>query len=72
MCLDTSHANVTKVNIKEFIYTAKERIYATHISDNLGQNDDHLFPYSGTINWEEVINSFKEINYNGILNLEVP
>ncbi|MCM8804137.1 MAG: hypothetical protein NC833_02650 [Candidatus Omnitrophica bacterium] len=31
ICFDTSHANVGKVNINEFIKTAKEKIYATHI-----------------------------------------
>lgn len=72
ICLDTSHANVSKVNIKEFIKTAKGKIYATHISDNLGENDDHLFPFSGKINWEEVMDALDEINFDGILNFEVP
>ncbi|MCM8832433.1 MAG: sugar phosphate isomerase/epimerase [Candidatus Omnitrophica bacterium] len=72
ICLDTSHANVVKANINEFIKTAKEKIYATHISDNLGENDDHLFPFSGKINWKEVIDALDEIKFNGILNFEVP
>lgn len=72
ICLDTSHANTGKVNIPGFIKTAKDKIYATHISDNLGENDDHLFPFSGKINWDEIMESFKEINFDGILNYEVP
>jgi sugar phosphate isomerase/epimerase len=72
ICIDTSHANISKVSIPEFIEIAKEKIYATHISDNLGENDDHLCPFSGKINWDEVINSFKKIKYNGIFNFEIP
>lgn len=72
ICLDTSHANTAKINISDFIKIAKDKIYATHISDNLGENDDHLFPFTGNINWIEVMNAFKKIKYNGIFNYETP
>jgi len=72
ICLDTSHANISKVNIPEFIKLAGKKLIATHISDNLGENDDHLLPFSGTIKWEEVIEAFNKTGYSGILNFEIP
>lgn len=72
ICIDTSHANMSKVDIPEFIITAGEKIYATHISDNLGENDDHLFPFSGKIDWNKVKDAFFKIAYNGIFNFETP
>ena len=72
ICIDTSHANMSKVDIPKFITTAGEKIYATHISDNLGENDDHLLPFSGKIDWEKVKDAFSKIGYNGIFNFEIP
>jgi len=72
ICLDTSHANMSKVNIPEFIKLAGKKLIATHISDNLGEHDDHLLPFSGTIKWEEVIDVFNKIGYSGIFNFEIP
>ncbi len=72
ICLDTSHANMSKVNIPEFIKLAGKRLIATHISDNLGEHDDHLLPFSGAIKWKEVIEAFNKIGYSGIFNFEIP
>jgi len=73
ICLDTSHANLIRnFNIAGFIEAAQDQLAATHISDNLGTNDDHLLPYAGTIDWQPIINSLRKIKYKGLLNLEIP
>ena len=72
VCLDTSHANYTGKDIPAAIRLCGKRLIATHISDNLGRNDDHLFPYSGTIAWQPVISALREIGYDGLFNLEIP
>ena len=33
----------------------KERIRSTHMHDNNGQEDLHLFPHQGTIDWREAM-----------------
>ncbi len=33
---------------------------------------DCVFPYSGTMEWEPIVKSFKDIKYRGLFNLEVP
>jgi sugar phosphate isomerase/epimerase len=47
------------------------RLHCTHINDNLGTDDLHLAPFSGTVKWESVIRALREINYPGVLNLEI-
>jgi len=73
ICLDTSHANIAGVDIPAFIREAGDALLATHISDNLGSNDDHMLPYGrGVIPWAEVTKALREIGYNGLFNFEVP
>jgi sugar phosphate isomerase/epimerase len=73
ICLDTSHANnVEGFDTPGFIREAGEKLFATHLSDNLGGHDDHLMPYSGSVKWGKIFEALKEINYNGLLNLEIP
>ena len=33
----------------------KERIRSTHIHDNDGKEDAHLFPFSGVIDWKKTM-----------------
>jgi sugar phosphate isomerase/epimerase len=47
------------------------RLHCTHINDNLGADDLHLAPFSGTVKWESVIQALRDINYPGALNLEI-
>jgi len=72
ICLDTSHANVMQLDIPQTIRQAGDRLVATHISDNLGQHDDHLMPYAGRIDWPPVVEALREIGYARLFNLEIP
>jgi len=42
----------------------------THLHDNYGKTDEHLFPFEGTIEWPKVLEAFEKINYQGSLLLE--
>jgi sugar phosphate isomerase/epimerase len=73
ICLDTGHLALTKESCAEFIRKAGTNLKALHIADNMGKEDNHIFPYSsGMVSWDEVISALKEINYNGLFNFEVP
>lgn len=73
ICLDTGHLNLTCKNQREFILKANDKLKALHIADNEGYNDQHLMPFGrGNVNFNEVIESLKEINYEGLLNYEIP
>jgi sugar phosphate isomerase/epimerase len=49
-CFDVGHAHMAKSIEREFDLM-KDRIRLTHIHDNNGQEDLHLFPGKGTIDW---------------------
>ena len=70
-CLDTGHANMVYEDQYEAIKKLGHRLHCTHINDNLGKDDLHLAPFSGTVKWESVIKALREINYPGVLNLEI-
>lgn len=72
ICLDTSHANVMKLDMPAGIRRLGERLVATHISDNLGAHDDHLLPYAGRVAWPPIVDALRDIGYQRLFNLEVP
>lgn len=49
-CFDIGHAHMTGHLQHEF-ELMKQRIRSTHIHDNDGKEDQHLFPGEGTIDW---------------------
>ena len=48
------YANITRIG---------KRLRALHIDDNCGMDDDHIMPYIGTINWDDVIRALDDIGY---------
>ena len=72
ICFDTSHANVTGLDMQRAIKECGNRLLATHISDNDGSGDQHYIPFNGNINWTDVISALKDIDYKGAFNLEIP
>jgi len=66
ICLDTGHANLAGIDVPAAIRVIGSRLKATHINDNRDNgNDEHLFPYFGTVDWKETMKAFAEIGYNG-------
>lgn len=74
ICLDTGHLNVTKTSSqREFILKAGKLLKALHIADNEGERDQHLMPYGrGNVKFSEVVETLREIDYDGIFNYEIP
>jgi sugar phosphate isomerase/epimerase len=54
VCLDTGHAHIGG-GIPAAIEELKPLIRSTHIHDNHGQKDEHLWPGDGTIPWPETM-----------------
>ena len=66
ICLDTGHANLTKLDIPETIRKIGPHLKATHISDNKGIKDDHTVPFAGKIDWPPVIKDSKKLITNWV------
>lgn len=56
-CFDTGHANIVD-GVENAFSIMKTRIRSTHIHDNDGKEDKHLFPFvaeGGTIDWPQTM-----------------
>ena len=70
ICLDVGHANMYE-NPYDAIKICGERLIHTHLSDNDGKADLHLWLGKGSIDWRRIAKSASEINYKGLLMLEI-
>ena len=70
ICYDAGHCHAHFND--EFNYEMfKNRIFAVHLHDNDKTADQHLIPFDGTINWNNVVTKLKECNYDGPVTLEL-
>jgi sugar phosphate isomerase/epimerase len=53
VCLDVGHAHLTE-GVASVLAELKGRIRSSHLHDNNGDRDSHLWPGNGTIEWDEV------------------
>jgi len=68
-CWDTGHGNCEGSQYDELV-TLGDQLYAIHYNDNQGKGDQHLIPYLGTLNHDEIINALIDIDYKGYFTLE--
>lgn len=69
-CIDIGHAAMFNEPAEFISKTNGSLIKALHVHDNDLQEDLHLFPFSGYINWCNLCQALKEINYTGDLTFE--
>ncbi|MBR5527915.1 MAG: sugar phosphate isomerase/epimerase [Clostridia bacterium] len=78
-CYDVGHEHCYTPGIK-YMPLFGERLYCTHIHDNLGlaptkdvdyRDDLHKIPFDGNIDYKEVCTSIKKSGFEGTLMLEV-
>lgn len=73
ICLDTGHLNIIGGDPVRFIDEAGGRLIALHITDNLGNDDHHIFPCGiGKIEWPRFMEKLRSTSYDGLFNYEVP
>jgi len=79
-CWDTGHANHLMNDQSESIRELGSLLKALHVNDNIGdlmppekiwRVDMHTLPLFGTVNFDGVIHTLKEIGYTGYFNFEV-
>lgn len=77
-CYDVGHAIMGKQDICKDIRTLGKRIISVHLHENNGVADTHLMPFSQlnvdgnsrTVDWEPVMKTLKEIEFEGALSFE--
>ena len=61
-CFDVGHAHIME-GVEAAFRKMKDRIRATHLHDNDGQEDRHWFPYlaeEGTVDWKQAVGLLRE------------
>ena len=70
LCYDSSHDQIAPGQTFDLLRLWGHRLLTTHISDNHGQNDDHLPPGQGAIDWQAFAQAFPWKTYRGHFMLE--
>ena len=68
-CWDTGHANC-EGNQYDEIMAIGDELYAIHYNDNHGVKDDHIAPFLGRMNHDEVITALIDVGFKGYFTLE--
>ena len=71
ICWDTGHANISLQQQYKSILKIGKRLKMVHINDNFAEDDVHLAPFLGKIDWTQTMKGLREIGYCGSMNLEV-
>jgi sugar phosphate isomerase/epimerase len=62
-CLDTGHAYLAGVDLPALIESFGARLHGIHLHDNRGEDDNHLLPGLGVIDWPPVLSALRRIGY---------
>lgn len=72
ICFDTGHANISeKLSVAEAFAQNAKRIIHIHYDDNFGEDDIHLQPGEGDIDFTAFFRATRDARYDGIVELEV-
>ena len=77
-CFDTGHANLTGLDMEQFISTLGNRLKVLHIHDNDGISDLHQIPYTfaktrenmASTDWDGFIRGLKNVRFDKVLSFE--
>ncbi|MDU5290211.1 MAG: sugar phosphate isomerase/epimerase family protein [Clostridium sp.] len=70
LCYDYGHDFVWSKTPYELPRRYQDRLFAVHLHDNMGINDDHLAPGEGMVNWANVRDIIDASSYEGSYTLE--
>jgi sugar phosphate isomerase/epimerase len=70
VCFDLGHAHIMS-NVAEAFEILKRHIHSTHVHDNAGDRDSHLWPGSGTIDWKAAMELLRSAPNTPPLLLEI-
>ena len=70
LCYDLGHENCFSKG-SDVLAKYGDRLKALHIHDNDGNSDQHAIPFDGNIDMQRFVSKLKELEYYGIITLEV-
>jgi sugar phosphate isomerase/epimerase len=70
ICLDTGHSHIFSNYISD-LNEARRYLLSLHLHDNNGEEDEHLFPYEGNIDFDYIIGFLRTSHFQGVATLEL-
>ena len=70
VCWDFGHANLSPILQSEALAYIGKRLAVLHVNDNTGNDDDHLPPFLGTVDWQDAMHGLALSGFDGIFNYE--
>lgn len=70
VCFDTGHAHIMST-VHQAFGVLQDRIRSTHVHDNQGDRDAHLWPGEGGIDWNQTMQSLRSAPQTPALLLEI-
>jgi len=74
ICWDFEHADIMAQNQRACLLYISKHLKATHVSDTHSATVPelmHVMPLFGKVDWDEVMRTLREINYQGFFSFEV-
>lgn len=69
-CWDIGHSNIQGLDLHDSLVELGTNLKALHIHDNNGQRDQHQAPYTGTVNYDELMRGIIDSGFNGYFTYE--
>lgn len=70
VCFDTGHAHIMST-VHQAFGVLQDRIRSTHVHDNQGDRDAHLWPGKGSIDWNQTMQSLRSAPQAPAMLLEI-
>ena len=70
-CWDVEHAAICHQDQRKALALVGKRLKATHISDYNSVKNDHILPYMGLVDWQEVMDALRIADYQGDFTYEI-
>ncbi len=71
LCYDSGHGNFVRKNQFPDVERHLGRLYALHLDDNNGYEDQHQPPFMGSVDWERMARIIRASCYRGPLSFEI-
>lgn len=70
-CLDVGHANIAGNDPAQAASILGDKLEVLHVHDSTDRTFEHTVPFLGGINWQDFMNSLKQIGFKGVFSFEV-
>lgn len=71
VCWDFGHANISGVRQSEGIGYVGKRLKVIHVNDNSAVDDEHILPFTGSVDWRDAMHGLAKVGFEGLFNFEL-